>query len=243
LVELLVVIAILAALIALLLPAVQAARGAARRAQCANNLRQLGLAVHEYTTVHDGRLPRFYHAEGAEAADHDDVDGDGETDNGIAQSWIFTLAEFFEGVDEIRLCPEDIDRLEANSVRVTSYTLNGYLREVEPQDWVDYPETAGDLVADFDDLMQTHATIVSLEAGPAIETQFDHVHAYEWFTQEFADAAARWAQIQQEVAVDRHTGGLANYLYADGHVDVLTAEQVAAWNDADHNFIRPPQDY
>jgi len=48
LIELLVVIAIIAVLIALLLPAVQAAREAARRAQCTNNLKQLGLAAHNY---------------------------------------------------------------------------------------------------------------------------------------------------------------------------------------------------
>ncbi len=53
LIELLVVIAIIAVLIALLLPAVQAAREAARRAQCVNNLKQIGLAMHNYHSTYD----------------------------------------------------------------------------------------------------------------------------------------------------------------------------------------------
>lgn len=93
LVELLVVIAIIGILIAMLLPAVQAAREAARRTQCCNNLRQMGLAFHNFQDV-KGQLPT-----GARDGDHRVPDAltaccNSRTHHGW--SWLYQILPFTE---------------------------------------------------------------------------------------------------------------------------------------------------
>src|SRR5688572_33061782 len=86
LVELLVVIAIIGVLVALLLPAVQAAREAARRSSCMNNLSQLNLAIHQYEMAHGAYPPGTVAAAGPIS----------NTATGYHHSWTVQILPYIE---------------------------------------------------------------------------------------------------------------------------------------------------
>ena len=109
LVELLVVIAIIAILIALLLPAVQAAREAARRISCSNNLRQLGLAMHNYLSAYESFPAGKIHA-GMTDSPYDDTD---------YSNWAVAILPYIEGSTTY----EQYDQLSPNRAAINEPVL------------------------------------------------------------------------------------------------------------------------
>lgn len=114
LIELLVVISIIGSLVSLLLPAVQAAREAARNAQCQSNLHQIGIAVHLFADSHRGWMPPHV--------------GEGDmTDK--RQSAMYALLPFCENAEVIFRCPSDVgsqeDRTPLWETFGSSYKLEG----------------------------------------------------------------------------------------------------------------------
>jgi len=134
LIELLVVIAIIAVLIALLLPAVQAAREAARRTQCVNNLRQLGIALHNYHQAL-GSLPWGCGPEG-----YNDWSGLALLMPYLEQGNLFNTINFGSGFSNpatpqnatafqtqitILLCPSDVNRLDTSTPTLAHTNYGG----------------------------------------------------------------------------------------------------------------------
>lgn len=133
LVELLVVIAVISLLIALLLPAVQAAREAARRTQCKNNLKQIGLALHNYHDVHQTFPPAC-------------IRPVGYVDNGRDRprsTWAIAILPMLEQANLYQQFNGLIDSTDASNLTATSATVTFYLCPSDPDTSIPFEPILG----------------------------------------------------------------------------------------------------
>jgi len=130
LIELLVVIAIIAVLIALLLPAVQSAREAARRAQCTNNLKQLGLSLHNYISTYNS-FPAYVVFLGPAGGSSCCPPSNGGNGWGWDASWLVSL---LPNIEQGPLYNAFNFSISADSPVNTTVTYNGLAAALCPSD-------------------------------------------------------------------------------------------------------------
>lgn len=197
LLEVLSVCFLIAILGSLAFPVVARTRVSVNQAACLSNQRQIGLAIRNFANDHDSRLPATTHTTGRAA---------------IERSWIYELEAYLDNVDRVRICPSDPRKRQEQILqrKATSYVLN-------------------DLVFDRDDvrlfnLPSRTLLMFILSENRTPSGTWDHAHCAEW---------SSWAKALNDIEPDRHRAGgrasdrlkgAANYLYADGHVETLTAE-------------------
>jgi prepilin-type processing-associated H-X9-DG protein/prepilin-type N-terminal cleavage/methylation domain-containing protein len=230
LVEVLVVIAILGVLVALLLPAVQAAREAARCTECKSNLRQIGIAVLQYYELNHGR---FFLHHPFEA----DVNSQVAAADSFAEIyWEDKLTPFIGGkqdaddslakrgiiVDLIYRCPSDTSERTAflddtgqldGIVNRSSYLLNSQLSHKTRRYglWT---------LNKFDVKVGTSKFITFSERNPDAFTKESGNDP----RQDDYDIWLGTKIFEPWLATERHAG-TANYLYLDGHVDSITLSE------------------
>jgi prepilin-type N-terminal cleavage/methylation domain-containing protein/prepilin-type processing-associated H-X9-DG protein len=208
LVELLVVIAIIAVLTTFGLTAVRTMRESANMSVCASNLRNIGIALQMYADDNQGYYPDTTHTTTAD------------------KSWIYQLESYLGEFNETRICPADPKAKLRRENKASSYILNSMVF-LPTLDAFGEPEgPARNKPALLPDPSATILVFIASDRA-GLYPGDDHTHSDQW---------RGWSIVLRDIAPDRHkqrssrnsTNGSSNYLYADGRVESIPANEVKA---------------
>ncbi|MDC0935494.1 hypothetical protein OAS39_04335 [Pirellulales bacterium] len=100
------------------------------------------------------------------------------------------------------------------------------------------------LVRSIDQLQATSKTIVVFEGSDRRDPtkfRYEHAHTASWFRPVNIQRKRVWIEVIRDIQPDRHPPDLANYLFADGHVQTIDSAQIQHWADVGYDFARPGQ--
>lgn len=245
-IELLVAAAIIAILVAILTPALNTAKESSRRAQCANNMKQLGLAFRLYQDDHEGKYPFSWEIAGGNSNNwesrlaYDDSNGTGIFKSYLPQNFVtWNGSTFAKRLKTPMLCPTTVAKLRGMGVDMSDsdtaghgqwgYCYNALRLDIawkagDPPYWVPQYQNVN-----LDLLYQKQGNYAVLCDGNAASWNSD----FDW--NPFTPAIDPWASMAIDwtiVPVHRET---LNVLFMDGHVQVMkvsSAGEKAAFNTA-----------